>query len=154
MENPEKTHEAVIRRRYPHPVARVFRAWSVPRHLERWLRPDTKCMLRIERFDFREGGEFVFQYAWGDDTGPVHGKFLTIVPEQTLIYSWSPQPPDPYAGRETMVSVWFRAIAAAITEVEIRHALFPDETMRDRHHSGWSTAVEFLSQDLQVTGSN
>jgi hypothetical protein len=53
-----------------------------------------------------------------------------------------------------MVSVWFRAVAAAITEVEIRHTLFPDETMRDRHHSGWSIAVEFLSQELEVTGSN
>ena len=150
VENPAKTLEAVITRRFPHPVARVFRAWSEPSQLERWLRPDAGCTLRVVRFDFREGGEFVFHYAWGTEASPVHGRFLTIATERTLIYSWSPQAPDPYAGRETMVSVWFRAIAANLTEVELRHTLFPDEAMRDRHHTGWSAAVEFLARQLQL----
>ncbi|HKB89204.1 MAG TPA: SRPBCC domain-containing protein [Opitutaceae bacterium] len=151
MENPASPLEAVLKRRYPHPVARVFRAWSVPRHLESWLRPETECTLRVARFDFREGGEFVFHYTLGNETAPVHGKFLAIVPEQNLIYSWCPQPPDPWAGRETMVSVWFHPLAADETEIEIRHTLFPDEMMRDRHHSGWSAAFEFLAQHLQKT---
>ncbi len=149
MPNPEKTTEAVVTRRFPHPLARVFRAWSEPRNLESWLRPDIGCELVVERFDFREGGELVFRYRWDQEVSPVHGRFLTIVPNQTLIYTWTPQPPDPYAGRETMVSVWFREIEPHLTEVELRHTLFPDETMCDRHHVGWSAAFDLLSQHLE-----
>lgn len=149
MENRAETHEAMVTRRFPHPVARVFRAWSEPRHIEGWLRPNIDCALRVVRFDFREGGEFYFHYAWNDAASPVQGKFLSIVPERTLIYSWSPQPPDPHAGRETMVSVWFRAVADDVTEVELRHTLFPDETMRERHHCGWCAAFDLLACQLQ-----
>jgi uncharacterized protein YndB with AHSA1/START domain len=144
VNDPEKPHEAVLIRRYPHPVVRVFRAWSVPRHIEGWLRPSLECRLRVEVFDFREGGDFVFNYEWGDNASPVRGRFRTIVPEQTLVYSWSPQPPDPYAGRETVVSVHFSAIASG-TEILIRHTLFPDRAMRDRHQAGWASALDLLN---------
>lgn len=148
MENPGEMHEAVVTRRFPHPVARVFRAWSEPRHLEGWLRPNVECALRVARFDFREGGEFYFRYDWKGAASPVQGRFLRIVVEQALIFSWSPQPPDPYAGRETMVSVWFRPAADDSTEVELRHTLFPDQIMRGRHHVGWGSAFDLLSGHL------
>jgi uncharacterized protein YndB with AHSA1/START domain len=127
----------------------VFRAWSEARQLEAWLRPDPDCRLLVARIDFREGGEFEFRYEWGSEAGPVHGKFLTIVANQTLIYSWTPQAPDPYAGRETMVSVWFRAVNPGETEVELRHTLFPDAPMRDCHDRGWNAAFAFLAESLQ-----
>ena len=149
MPAPETTAEAVVTRRFPHPIARVFRAWSEPRQLEAWLRPDPDCRLRVARFEFREGGEFDFRYQWERDVSPVCGKFLTIIANQTLIYSWTPQPPDPYAGRETMVSVWFRAVKPGETEIELRHTLFPDSEMRDRHHHGWSAAFTLLTKLLQ-----
>ena len=148
MEKRAKPHEAVVVRRYPHPVARVFLAWSVPRHLEGWLRPHAECRLRVATFDFREGGEFLFEYEWGDNASPVRGRFRTIVPEKTLVYSWSPQPPDPYAGCDTIVAVSFSP-APGGTEVVIRHTVFPDETMRDRHRVGWATALELLAGYLE-----
>lgn len=150
MEGAKKITEATIKRHFSHPIARVFRAWSSPRHLEGWLRPDPKCGLRVKDFDFREGGNFAFDYEWGDLASPVQGKFLTIVPEQTLIYTWKPLPPDPYAGRETMVSVWFRQINANCTEVELRHTLFPDQAICDRHEAGWIAAFDLLSQQLDT----
>jgi Activator of Hsp90 ATPase homolog 1-like protein len=49
---------------------------------------------------------------------------------------------DPDAGKETMVSVWFRARGDGSTEVEVRHTLFPDESMRARHQEGWTGTLD------------
>ena len=147
VEKRERNDEAVVVRVYPHPVARVYRAWTVRRHIENWLRPNVECRLRVSVFDFREGGTFFFDYEWGNNASPVRGTFLTIVPEQTLAYSWNPQPPDPYAGKTTTVTVRFKTVAGG-TEVVVKHTLFPDRDMRDRHGAGWAAALDLLAEHL------
>jgi uncharacterized protein YndB with AHSA1/START domain len=115
VDNPAQSHEVILTGRFPHPVERVFRAWSTPQHIECWLKPESQCRSNVVRFDFREGGEYHLHYSWDASTHSVHGKFLTIVPEKSVIFSWTTQPPDPYAGRETMVSVWFRSLSRDLT---------------------------------------
>lgn len=105
--------------------------------------------MQVIEFDFREGGEYFFRYTWGDNTiFPLKGRFLTIKPEHSLIFTWIPQTPDPDAGRNTMVSVWFRPISPGETEVEVRHTLFPNEGMRARHQEGWTGALHRLGKLL------
>lgn len=142
------TSEAVITRRYPHPISRVFHAWTLVEHIEQWFRPFDDVMLSVEAFDLREGGHYAFRYTWPGHVFPVVGRFLTITPEQTLIFTWMPQEPDPDAGKETMVSVFFRALSATETEVEVRHTLFPDEPMRQRHNAGWCATLDRLHHFL------
>jgi uncharacterized protein YndB with AHSA1/START domain len=101
------THEARIVQQFSHPVSLVYQAWTQPKHIEQWLRPAESIRLSVKEFNFREGGEYFFDYVWADGNKPVRGKFLRIVPEKSLIFSWVPQPPDPDAGAETMVSVFF-----------------------------------------------
>lgn len=113
-----------------------------------WFRPFDDVTLQIERFDFRENGEYFFRYTWPAGVFPVGGKFFTIISEKTLIFSWDPQPPDIDAGKQTLVSVWFREIGENTTELEIRHTLFPDPVMRQRHEDGWSATIERLSRYL------
>ena len=62
--------------------------------------------MEVVEFDFREGGGYYFRYTWGEQ--PLRGKFLTIEPEKSLVFTWLLQPPDLDAGNETLVSVWFR----------------------------------------------
>ena len=191
-----RTFEATVIRRYPHPIARVYRAWTSVEHIEQWFRPFDDVTLTVEQFDLREGGDYFFRYTWPEsqylfsgarpslgaagssssnvhdfpDTPspsrpaapkdgraplntyeghfPVRGKFLTIRPEHSLIFSWEPQEPDPDAGKETMVSVFFRALDAGHTEIEVRHTLFPDESMRQRHDEGWNATLDRLSRHL------
>lgn len=140
--------EAVILRRYPHPVSRVFRAWSTVRHIEQWFRPYDDVTLTVEAFDLREGGGYAFRYTWPGHVFPVSGRFLTVQPEQTLIFTWTPHEPDPDAGKETMVSVFFRVIGPDETEVEVRHTLFPDDPMRQRHSDGWCATLDRLHHFL------
>lgn len=121
-----RTLETTIIRSYPHPLSRVYRAWTMPEHLEEWFRPTEEMTLKVERFDLREGGEFYFRFTAPDGDCPVRGKFLGIQPEQSLIYSWVPLVPHPDADKETMVSIFFRAPEPSLTEIEVRHTLFPD----------------------------
>lgn len=140
--------EAVLVRRFPHPLSLVYRVWTDPQHLAEWLRPFDDVTLEIPLFEFREGGEYQFRYTWPGGLFPVYGRFLTIRPEQSLIFSWEPQPPDVDAGKETMVSAWFRAIEPGQTELEVRHTLFPDSAMRQRHDEGWAATLDRLARFL------
>jgi uncharacterized protein YndB with AHSA1/START domain len=146
--------EARILRQYPHPVARVYRAWATVQHIEQWFRPFDDVTLRVEEFNLRTGGGYFFRYTWPDGEFPVCGRFLTVEPEQSLIFTWEPQTPDVDAGKETMVSVFFRSVAAAVTEVEVRHTLFPDEPMRVRHAEGWEATLDRLSRHLASESEN
>ena len=138
------THEARIVQQFSHPVSLVYEAWTQPKHIEQWLRPAESIRLSVKEFNFCEGGEYFFAYVWADGAKPVRGKFLRIVPEKSLIFSWLPQPPDPDAGAETMVSVFFRAQGENCTEVEVLHTLFPNAPMCDCHNQGWSGALTLL----------
>lgn len=71
---PDQTHlvldgetDVILRRRFSHPPARVWRALTEPRLIRQWLSPDlTAC-----RMQARPGGSF--HYAWPDFffSGPI-----------------------------------------------------------------------------------
>lgn len=140
--------EAKVIRRYHHPIARVYEAWSEPDHLTQWFRPYDDVTLEIAEFDLREGGRYAFHFTWPESKFLLHGKFLTVEPRQCLIFTWTPEPPDIDAGKETMVSVFFRALEDAETEVEVRHTQFPDEAMRMRHEGCWNSTLDQLLRRL------
>jgi uncharacterized protein YndB with AHSA1/START domain len=149
MANPNTSLEARIVRRFPQSVSFVYQMWTQAEHLERWLSPADEIRMEPVEFDFRVGGQYFFRYTWEqNNVFPLRGKFLTIEPEKSLIFTWLPQPPDPDAGKETMVSVWFTPLPDGGTEVEVRHTLFPDEPMRDRHQEGWNGALDRLGRRL------
>ena len=150
MDNTPSSLEATIIRRYPHPVSRVYRAWIMPEHLEQWFIPFEGMTLKVERFDFREGGEYLYRFKSPEGECPVRGKFLVIRPEKSLIYSFMPLAPHPDADKDTVVSVFFSALADGDTEVEIRHTLFPDVAMRDCHSEGWNGALDNLAKNLSL----
>ena len=154
MPAPEPPFETQIIRQFPHPVAKVYRAWTMVEHIEQWFCPSDDVTLEVTQFDLREGGEFRFLYTWPNGVFPVNCKFLTITPEQTLIFTWEPQAPHQDAGKETMVSVFFRSLKSSLTEVEIRHTLFPDDAMRICHHDGWCGTLDRLSRHLQSENHN
>jgi uncharacterized protein YndB with AHSA1/START domain len=149
MANPNPSLETRLVRRFPHPVSLVYQMWTQPEHLERWLSPADDILMEAVEFNFHVGGEYYFRYTWGENNVfPLRGRFLTIEHEKCLIFTWLPQSPDPDAGKETMVSVWFRPLPDGGTEVELRHTLFPDKPMRDRHQEGWTGAMGRLERHL------
>lgn len=143
-----KTYEARIKRSFPHPVSRVYRAWTQAEHVAAWLKPSEEVGFTVIRFDLRPGGEYDFRYEHGGGIFPVRGKFLTLEPERSIIFTWLPYAPHIDAGKDTLVSVWFRPMLPNSTEVELRHTLFPDETMCQCHEKNWLGTFEQLSRHL------
>ena len=94
------------------------------------------------------GVDNVFHFTWPRSEFLLEGKFLTVRPNECLIFTWAPQPPDVDAGKDTMVSVFFRAVAESETEVEVRHSLFPDDSMRQRHEGCWNATLDQLRRRL------
>lgn len=148
MSKTPKTYEALIKRTFPHPVSRVYRAWTQPEHVAAWWKPSEDARMTVVSYDLRVGGEYHFRYEHEGGIFPVCGKIVALEPERTLIFTWTPQEPHVDAGKDTMVSVWFRSLDADSTEVELRHTLFPDETMCQCHENGWLGTFEQLSRHL------
>ena len=148
MPTPQPPLEVRVIRRYPHPVERVYEAWTEPQHLTQWFRPYEEVTLEIVQFDLREGGEYVFHFTWPEAKFLLRGKYLLVKPCECLIFSWLPEPPDVDAGKDTLVSVFFRSLSGTETEVEVRHTLFPDEAMRVRHEGCWSSTLDQLLRRL------
>jgi len=140
------SQEAIITRVFRHPVGRVYQAWTEPEHIARWWSPAAEIVLSILEYDLREGGRYFFRYEWPEGVLPVGGDFLTVKKEDCLIFTWNPREPDPDAGKESMVAVWFRALPEGHTEIELRHTLFPDEPMKQRHEDGWAATLDRLEE--------
>jgi uncharacterized protein YndB with AHSA1/START domain len=145
---PTRTYETRVVRRYPHPLPLVYQAWTRREHLTQWFRPYDDVTLKIVEYDLWEGGAYAFRFTWPHAEFLLHGRFFTVEPEHCLIFSWIPEPPDVDAGKETMVSVFFRAVGECLTEVEVRHTLFPDEAMRERHEGCWNSTLDQLLRRL------
>lgn len=70
--NPEATI-FTITRRFPAPLATVWRAWSEPEQLRHWWGPKG-CSIDIGRFEFRPGGFFHYKMSF-DGAPAMWGRF-------------------------------------------------------------------------------
>jgi uncharacterized protein YndB with AHSA1/START domain len=139
-------HELVITRTFDAPRALVFRAWTKPEHMVRWLGPHnftaTFCTL-----DFRPGG--AYRACISEPDGKEHwmsGLYREIVEPERLVFTfaWEDQGKR---GRETMITVTF-AEQGDKTRMTFRHAYFESIEQRDSHLKGWGECLERLGQFL------
>jgi uncharacterized protein YndB with AHSA1/START domain len=91
MKQPSAEHSTfTIERRYPHPLERVYKAWSDPAAKARWfIGPPGKWTLRKREMDFRLGGRECVEGQVAD--GPVtrfDAHYLDIQPGRRLVYSY------------------------------------------------------------------
>jgi uncharacterized protein YndB with AHSA1/START domain len=121
----------VIERLIDAPVALVFKAWTAPEHLARWLGPKDFTAHSI-RMDFRPGGAWsaVIRSPDGADY-PMGGLSFT--------FRWTGED-----GPETLVSVAFEAVGA---RTRLTFAQTPFETVesRDSHAEGWGECLDRLT---------
>jgi uncharacterized protein YndB with AHSA1/START domain len=69
------------------PRARVWEAWSNPKHLAQWWCPKP-WTTEVRAFDFRPGGDF-YTFMRGPDGGTSDnpGCFLEIVPQERIVWT-------------------------------------------------------------------
>ena len=132
-----------IRRRIGAPPEKVFRAWTDPQQIVRWFGPAGADAVRAE-MDARVGGRFrvVFRTPDGEQHD-VSGEYREVTPGAKLVFTWRWRTmPE----RESLVSVAMKDDGAGGTVLTLTHEQCFDEAARDRHHGGWSGALDKLEQ--------
>ncbi|HEX5788071.1 MAG TPA: SRPBCC family protein [Woeseiaceae bacterium] len=88
--------EVRVTRRFHAPRRKVYRAYTEPALLQRWLLGPPGWTMPVCEMDVREGG--TFRWRWrGDEDGQefgFHGEFLEVVPEARIVHSEFYDPGD------------------------------------------------------------
>ncbi len=133
------------------PRSMVWKAWTMPEHLEKWWCPKPMTT-KVVGFDLRPGG--AFNIVMGDPSGaetPITGAFLEIVPEERIVFTtaltgeWRPAP--------TLLPIT-AIISMSDDSSATRYAtrvLVKDEEERQKleqmnFEAGWSLGIDQLSE--------
>lgn len=144
--NAKPQHELVVTRTFDAPRRLVFRAWTRPEHMVRWLGPKDftapSCTM-----DFRPGGAYraCIRSPDGKDYW-MRGIYREIVEPERLIFTFAWEE-EGERGRETLITVTFGEQGEK-TRMTFRHAFFESVEERDSHHEGWSECLDRLAQFL------
>lgn len=134
----------VCTRWFAAPPELVFRAFTEPRLLERWFCPSADVTVRVESCDPRPGGTYRFVFAFPDGRMvPVIGEYRTVTPSERLVFTWTWEPPDPWAAVITVVTVDLSAKGGG-TQVDVRHERFASVEMKTPHEAGWLSTLDRL----------
>ncbi|MBE3605300.1 SRPBCC domain-containing protein [bacterium] len=137
-----------IERTFDAPREMVFRCWTVPDLLARWIGP-REFAGAILAHDFRTGGYYrvhLNSAERGDHW--FEGFFREIDPPARLVFTfrWTDADRNP-TGPETLMTLDF-AEAKGATRMVLRQTGFATETARDEHNQGWTSSFDRLAEIL------
>ena len=141
-----KRPSLTLRRTFAASPEKVWRAWTDPKALKLWFKPDAFSVLAAEA-DARVGGRF--RVLMKDPEGreyDVGGVYRDVVPGRRLVmtWSWKDQP-----GEESLLTVTLRPSRSG-TELELRHEGYLDrEAPVKTHEEGWNGALDQLAALLR-----
>ena len=131
----------VIERMIDAPVALVFKAWTTPEHMARWLGPKDFTAHSI-RMDFRSGGAWsAVIRAPGGGEHPMGGAYREIAENSRLAFTFRWTGED---GPDTLITVTFEAVGER-TRLTFRQTPFETVESRDSHAEGWGECLDRLT---------
>jgi uncharacterized protein YndB with AHSA1/START domain len=139
-------HELVISRTFDAPRSLVYKAWTQPEHMVRWMGPHTYTCLSA-KLDVRPGGSF--RAGIRSQDGKEHwmrGIYREVVEPEKLVFTFSWEKEGEY-GRETLVTITFGETDGK-TRMTFRHAHFETAEARDDHNKGWNGCFDRLAEHL------
>ncbi len=129
-------------RRLPAPIAEVFRWWTEPELLARWMTPIGTVEADV---DLRVGGSLRIVMRSGDTVIEHSGTFLEINPPGRLVFTWA----SPFTGDEpSLVTVDLEPDGDRATVVRLHHSQLPD-AVAESHRGGWGTMLDRLAAGLE-----
>jgi uncharacterized protein YndB with AHSA1/START domain len=125
---------------------RVFRAWTEPAMLKKWLGP-AGGSTPVAQIDLRVGGKYRLGMQFPEeDIFYVSGTYREIQPPEKLVFTWRWEKPDMDCG-ETLVTIEFYAQGDS-TEVTLTHENFPNQAVSEQHNQGWRDIFDKLTKVL------
>ena len=142
----------VITRVFDAPRERVFDAWLDPdQAIAKWIGPRSVAAEALELTP-KTGGHYRIHMRGADGSGgpTVAGVYREISRPERLVFTWKWETGHPMgaAGQETLITLTFRALAPAKTEMTLRHELFETKDSRDSHNQGWNASFEKMAELL------
>jgi uncharacterized protein YndB with AHSA1/START domain len=140
---PTTADALVVTRRFAAPRALVFRMFTEPQHVVRWLgcAPESDVTFRN---DLRVGGEFVSEGRMPDGTvNRVWGVYREISQPDRLVFTWSWEAAG-FKGADTLVTVALTEQDGG-TDLTLRHEAFVDGDARDLHGQGWGMCLDKIA---------
>ena len=134
--------ELVITRVLDAPPVLVFKAWTQPEHMVRWMGPKG-FTAPSAKIDMRVGGQYrtLMRSPEGKDYA-FHGVYREIVENERLVFSFAWEE-DGERGQENLVTITF-AEENGKTRMTFKQAPFQSVEERDGHEGGWSEAFDKL----------
>ena len=136
----------LIERVFDAPRELVFKCWTEPEHLARWIGPNgfSSTILACE---LRQGGDYRMRMRGPD--GQDHwqqGVFREIVPPERIVrtFCWTDADGRP-TRPETLLTVTFAELGGR-TRMTLHQAVFESVTARDDHQRGWSSSLDKLAE--------
>jgi uncharacterized protein YndB with AHSA1/START domain len=131
-----------LQRRLNASPAKVFRAWTEPAQILKWMHPSGTEMLHAE-VEARVEGRFQLVMRGADGAEhAVSGRYLEVVPDAKLVFTWTwRSAPE----RDSLVTVALRQDGDG-TLLTLTHEQFADEDARDKHASGWASGLDGLER--------
>jgi uncharacterized protein YndB with AHSA1/START domain len=135
--------ELLITRTFDAPASLVFKMWTEPEHMKRWMGPnDFTCP--DAHIDFRVGGAYramIRSAAHGENR--FGGVYREIVENRRLVFTFAWDNDGPSAGVETLVTITFEERDGKTVQT-FHQRPFLNVERRDSHIGGWTQAFDKL----------
>lgn len=147
----ENKLELVITRVLDAPPILVYKAWTDPVHMVRWIGPKG-FTAPSAKLDVREGGHYraLIRSAEGKEYW-FHGTYREVVENKRLVFTFAWEE-DGERGEENLVTVTLTPEGDK-TRMTFKQAPFPSLEERDGHEGGWSEAFDKLGLYVASLGT-
>lgn len=136
-------HELIITRTFDAPRSLVFKAWTTPEHMVRWLGPRDFTAPSC-KMDFRPGGAYRACICSPDGKNYwMRGAYREIVEPERLVFTFAWEE-EGERGRDTVITATFGELGDK-TRMTFRQAFFETIEQRDSHNEGWTECLERLA---------
>lgn len=144
-----ETARLCVRRHFEAPREIIFRAWTDPSWLVRWMGPQ-ECTCPHAETDLRMGGAFkiAIRGPEGNDHW-AHGIYKELDAPARLAFTWQWEQDDGSLGAEMLIELDFLDRNDG-TDLVLTQTRFPDDDSRDQHRGGWTGAFESLAAALET----
>ena len=153
LQSPPGEDPIIVEGFFPVSPQMVFDAWTQPDKIKRWFgqKPNTLASAQV---DLHEGGYWRFLVTEeATHTVAMEGKYLEIVENQKLVFSWSHVVAHADGNREetpkSTVEVNFSAKGSG-TWVQLKHSGIAKEDTRKGVGSGWENSFGHILELLSV----
>lgn len=128
---------------------KLYRAWTDPVVIQRWLAPGANVVEQAE-IDLRVGGRFQLQTRGPDGAEHrISGRYRELEPGRRIVQTWTYNGPlDLLPGEETLLQIDFTPRDDGTSEMRLTHKLIARADIREAYREDWPSCFDKLDPVL------